>query len=406
MKKRVYHYEIDLETNYMEKIKILSKNYNNYMIIHQCIDKSKYTYIGLKPKEYIYTGDNYLNIYNKTQFMNKKGDYIRHLIQWLNKNEIEIPNNLPPFIGGAMGYITDTLYDYYNKIITKTNTPNICFMIFDEVLIIDHNRNKLGIAFIGDYNYEYYYSNLFNKWVEEFNKISIEKTNAVKHFNLKFDEIKIISRYKKVFTKFIDEKYFFIKTNTKVLIDTNHTSFDLFLSLIDNSEGSQCALFKTNDYTTIVASKENFIKKADDVFNVSISDELTDFEKDIMINQVCRLNHIKSLDASNILINCKNISLDSLLKNFTISYHNYGIPFNRMHSYIRRNENEYNFSGFIGWIGYDNNFVLSNIEKPIIYNRENSYINIGNFIHNNLTEKEYLKEFNKKVDLILEKFVL
>ncbi|MDF2699815.1 MAG: aminodeoxychorismate synthase component [Haloplasmataceae bacterium] len=406
MKKKVYYYELDKELlpNFLEKIKIICNNYSNYMIVHQDVEKYNYTYIGLNPKEYIYTQEKALNIVNKTQFLTKKDDYLRHIIEWLNRNEIIAEVELPPFFGGAMGFINDSLDDYYKNKSNLSDIPELCFMIFDDLVIVDHKKNKIIFTYIGDLNNEEYYYNKYRQFI-----LLIENTNLQKkeisYSSLKFNEDEIIEKFNKIATKFNEDKYFIIKNAEKVILDSKLDPIEIFFRFVNANKYSICSYFKTSDFSLMVNSNQNDFTFINSNFSLTYNNNNLKILDDITRDQVYKLIEDVIICQSDPILKFEGKSkskIYEILYNFMLLNSNYGIPFDRIHAYIRRTESEYRLNGLIGLLGYNNNVIASQIIEPIIFDRKEHYLNIETY-HSHLTlATKYINEVIFKVNQYLD----
>jgi Anthranilate synthase component I, N terminal region len=398
MRKRIYHYEVELMENFFDKLGTILLESPHYMVLKQEIDIYNYTYIGLKPKEYMYTDHNYLNIINHTQTLNKRGDYLKVLVDWLNKTDVEYKKGIAPFIGGAMGFISDTIYDYYHNQTLDYNFPHICFMVFDELLIVDHNRNKLIFTYIGDYDKGSLYNNKFINL-----KLKIEKSPRVLNqsysYEIHVNENSMKEKYQKITQKLEDEKQFLFKTSEQFEVDTNLDSYQFF-NIIKNHH-KQVALFKTNGFSMVAYNDHDFFyyKGEDLTIGIGCHQQLNSL-KDLMLNQAARLTGIEMLDVRDEYhrlevdnhYSCSN--LYEFFMNWKLMESNYGIPFDRVFRYARRYEAEKRVNGLIGYVGYHHNTFLLNMKTVCQFTDNKTLLNQPFEIHNDLTEYEYINHIN------------
>lgn len=406
MKKRIYHYEIDLIPDWLNRLKNIISRYQNCSIVRQLTTINDYTYIGLEPKEYIYSDERYLNIVNRSQYLNKKGDYLRYLVDWLGKNQIEYSSKVAPFMGGAIGFIHDTLYDYYKGEEVTNEIPHICFMVFDELIIIDHIRSKVIFTFIGDYNKESFFNNKFVNKKKLFEEQPIIKAENVV---LKINKLDLSKKFDKINFKFEKDRFFIIKVSECISIVNKVNSFDLFQSLYKDETYKQISYFKTSDFTTISFSKDDYIEFQRDQLKVSSYSENQAIDHDLLFNQINRLTNIKVDKITNakskiIFTITSSISLYDLLHNFKINEHNFGIPFERNRNFIRRYENEYRFTGLIGYLGYNGNGFLIDIKNNFINDKDKSYLNFVCNFNNHMTNDDYVKKVDLHVSHIMDIF--
>jgi para-aminobenzoate synthetase component I len=116
----------------------------------------KYSFAGFSPVAVLEGKNDELVITEKNQVIRQKGEPLLLMKEWMTSRNVEQDESLPDFQGGAMGFIS---YDYARYIENLPNlamddllTPDIYFMVFDEVLAFEHGTNTLWLMYTGDEN--------------------------------------------------------------------------------------------------------------------------------------------------------------------------------------------------------------------------------------------------------------
>ncbi|WP_077620177.1 aminodeoxychorismate synthase, component I [Bacillus sinesaloumensis] len=131
-----------------EKYKTLTHREPYHMLLESGRG-GKYSIMGIKPFAVI-TGKNHrLTINTKNGTTTIEGDPLTAFMDWMKDYQTERRPDQPDFQGGALGFIS---YDYARYIEKLPNwaqddllTPDIYFLVFDDVFLYDHTEQSLWI---------------------------------------------------------------------------------------------------------------------------------------------------------------------------------------------------------------------------------------------------------------------
>ncbi|WP_409303679.1 anthranilate synthase component I family protein [Peribacillus sp. SCS-155] len=115
----------------------------------------RYSIAGLNPVARLVGKDHKLTIqYNSGKKEELSGNPLHLMKKWMAKRTLIQEEGLPDFQGGALGFLSYDYIRYVEKIpvIAKDDlqTPEIFFLIFDEVYVYDHTKGKLWFIYAGD----------------------------------------------------------------------------------------------------------------------------------------------------------------------------------------------------------------------------------------------------------------
>lgn len=136
------------KNQWFKKYQELSKEEPNHILLESGRG-GKFQMMGLKPVAILRGEQNELHIKTDDQATVQKGNPLHLMRDWMKKFEAEVNPDLPPFQGGAIGFIS---YDYIRYVETipdlaedSLKTPDVYFLIFDDVFVYDQEKEKLWI---------------------------------------------------------------------------------------------------------------------------------------------------------------------------------------------------------------------------------------------------------------------
>jgi len=136
------------KNQWFKKYQELSKEEPNHILLESGRG-GKFQMMGLKPVAILRGEQNELHIKTDDQATVQKGNPLHLMRDWVKKFEAEVNPDLPPFQGGAIGFIS---YDYIRYVETipdlaedSLKTPDVYFLIFDDVFVYDQEKEKLWI---------------------------------------------------------------------------------------------------------------------------------------------------------------------------------------------------------------------------------------------------------------------
>lgn len=257
---KLYKQEFDIPKNWFDTFLYLTKDKPNCMII-RAGENERYSYVGLNPKEFLYTENNQLLIVTKSQVSHKVGDILKHVTNWIQKNKIEIEGENPPFITGAFGYFSFEILKYYFdfKYIDhkKENLPlpEIGMMIFHEIFVIDHDKSKMYIYIIDRQNNESIVEQRFNDYVKLLIEAKdIRNSELVKSKRRIYDNKEMYKKIIEDMKKEINLKNIYnMVTPYKMVLRIDKDPLDIMCELNKHSK-ENIIFMKTTDFSIILST--------------------------------------------------------------------------------------------------------------------------------------------------------
>ncbi|MDQ0233303.1 anthranilate synthase component I family protein [Metabacillus malikii] len=109
----------------------------------------KYSIAGINPIATIMGKDNKLVIHDVNGKTERNGQPLELFQEWLNLYKTETNTSLPDFQGGAIGFISYDCVRYFEKLPNHASddldTPDLYFLIFDDIAVYDHETSKLWL---------------------------------------------------------------------------------------------------------------------------------------------------------------------------------------------------------------------------------------------------------------------
>lgn len=130
----------------------LCHNRKSYLLESaETVDKfGRYSYIGRHPFLEVKGSDNQVSIYYKDQTINKKGSPLDIIKDVINDYKMPYFEDLPDFIGGAVGYIGYDIIRNYEALgeinFDDMKMPDIHLLFMEELFIYDHLDNKILVV--------------------------------------------------------------------------------------------------------------------------------------------------------------------------------------------------------------------------------------------------------------------
>ncbi len=145
------------EREWFTKYKRLAEKESHHILLESGRGGA-YSIIGLKPFALISGKDNELVVKSRDRRMTKTGPLLTSLKEVLSPYHVETDPSLPPFQGGAIGFIS---YDVVREIeriedqaIDDIGLPDVYFMLFANVYVYDHVKKCLFIIVYGEDEHE------------------------------------------------------------------------------------------------------------------------------------------------------------------------------------------------------------------------------------------------------------
>ncbi|KAA0543693.1 aminodeoxychorismate synthase, component I [Bacillus sp. BGMRC 2118] len=147
-----YPFYIKLKVNkekWFPQFRLLSNLYTHVALLESGRD-GKYSIMGFEPVALLNGKDHNMQITTNNTTTTIEGNPLHNMRNWLKDFQVEHNPELPDFQCGAIGFIS---YDYARYIedlpsIAKDdlNTPDLYFLIYNDVFIYDHEKEELFIV--------------------------------------------------------------------------------------------------------------------------------------------------------------------------------------------------------------------------------------------------------------------
>ncbi|MEC7870848.1 MAG: anthranilate synthase component I [Chloroflexota bacterium] len=261
---------------------------NSYSFLLESItggeNLARYSIIGINPRKIIKTGKN-----------EKLGE-VDPLIEIKNEiNSYKVPEikKLPPFTGGAVGYISYDSVSYFEDTVIKNKkgdleVPESIFLLTESLVVFDHVKQTIFIIVYTKINNDDNSEKTYKKAVENIDKI-IEQINkpVPKNFNVSLDIEKessreqLIEQYEKNMTKeqyseavqkCIDNIYsgeiIQVVFSQRLSKKTEASAIDIYRCLRTINPSPYMFMFNFEDFQIIGASPELLIKANNEEISV------------------------------------------------------------------------------------------------------------------------------------------
>ena len=261
---------------------------NSYSFLLESItggeNLARYSIIGINPRKIIKTGKN-----------EKLGE-VDPLLEVKNEiNSYKVPEikKLPPFTGGAVGYISYDSVSYFEDTVIKNKkgdleVPESIFLLTESLVVFDHVKQTIFIIVYTKINNDDNSEKTYKKAVENIDKI-IEQINkpVPKSFNVSLDIEKessreqLIEQYEKNMTKeqyseavqkCIDNIYsgeiIQVVFSQRLSKKTEASAIDIYRCLRTINPSPYMFIFNFDDFQIIGASPELLIKANNEEISV------------------------------------------------------------------------------------------------------------------------------------------
>ncbi|MDD5356452.1 MAG: hypothetical protein PHY56_07955, partial [Candidatus Omnitrophica bacterium] len=115
----------------------------------------RYSFFGIEPFSVLQYKNGWITHSQKGRDKKFKGNIFNYLRGLLDNYKLAVknPSANPPFLGGAVGFLSYDLGFYLENIARKNsddlNTPDLWFAFFDTALIVDNYRNEATVFSTG-----------------------------------------------------------------------------------------------------------------------------------------------------------------------------------------------------------------------------------------------------------------
>ncbi|WP_432662872.1 anthranilate synthase component I [Wukongibacter baidiensis] len=423
----------------------------------ETVDKwGRYSYIGRKPFIEVRGYGNEVYIYGKNQLIEKTGNPLGIVKDLMKEYKMPFIDNMPDFIGGAVGYIGyDIIRNYEN--LSNVNhddieLPDIHLLFMEEIFIYDHLLEKVLIVF-----------NLpLSPCTKDIDEVILDRLQSIRE-EISVDDYILKDnqemqtkefRYRSNETKetFMDKvlnakeyiksgDIFQVVVSQRLQIETNTRPFDVYQTLRDINPSPYMFYLEFNEYSLVGSSPEMLCKVKEGRVetcpiagtrprgktpeeDIALADELLRDEKelaehlmlvDLARNDIGKISKFGSVELTNymeiqryshVMHIVSNVtgslrkdldmfdSLVSCLPAGTVS----GAPKIRAMEIIDELESSKRgaYAGAVGCIGFDGNMDTCITIRTIVFTENNAYIQAGaGIVADSDPESEYLETLRK-----------
>ena len=160
---------------WFEQYKALSRN-EPYHVLLESGRGGQYSIMGLRPFAVLNGKNNKLKITLNNHTEELTGNPIDLMEKWMSQYKTDQNPAYPEFQGGAIGFFSYDCARYFEKFENTSkddlHTPDLYFLVFDDVFVFDHTENVLWLI-------THYFEGEQNEAEERLNKLEIEWTNEV-----------------------------------------------------------------------------------------------------------------------------------------------------------------------------------------------------------------------------------
>ncbi|WP_096203274.1 anthranilate synthase component I family protein [Bacillus sp. FJAT-45350] len=134
------------EIAWFERYKYLSKNEPHHVLLESGRG-GQYSILGMKPFAVLKGKNNRLEVIQEEQSEVKEGELLSLMRDWMSAFDAPTINDIPPFQGGAIGFISYDLVRQIESLPEQSkddlNTYDLYFLVFDEFFVYDHHEKEM-----------------------------------------------------------------------------------------------------------------------------------------------------------------------------------------------------------------------------------------------------------------------
>ncbi|MCK4778172.1 MAG: anthranilate synthase component I [Actinomycetia bacterium] len=238
----------------------------------------RYSFIGGHPKTVILAKNKKVKVIKKDR-VNKieLDDPLKFVYEEVQKKKPAVIPNLPPFQGGALGYLGYDAIRYYENIPAEAednlNLPDMIFMLTDSLLIFDHLKHKIFILINAEVNEDSEIDEIYQSTIEKIEILSNRLKKPVKltgfpdyqsnnkldfHSNFKKEEFLSVVRKAKEYI--FDGDILQTVLSQRFEMQTDAKPFDIYRALRTLNPSPYMYYLKFDDFILIGSSPEPLVQ--------------------------------------------------------------------------------------------------------------------------------------------------
>ncbi|WP_270568352.1 anthranilate synthase component I family protein [Bacillus sonorensis] len=301
---------------FVKRYEFLSKGKEHHVLLESARG-GEYSIAGLDPVAIAKGKDGITTIQYKGDIIFKEGDPFLQFTKWFQTLKTETVADFPDFQGGAVGFLS---YDYARYIekfkllsIDDLQTPDLFFLVFDDLAVYDHAEEKLWVITHTEENEpskaEEMLDMLETMWTsEESGAAKREKAaeNKGASFASSFTEAGFTQAVEKIKQYIASGDVFQVNLSLRQSERLSAPPFDVYKMLRKVNPSPYMAYLETPDFQVICGSPELLIKKKGNLLETRPiagtrsrgTDEAEDqsLANELIMNEKERAEHVMLVD--------------------------------------------------------------------------------------------------------------
>ncbi|AKL93950.1 anthranilate synthase component 1 [Clostridium aceticum] len=420
--------------------------------------RGRYSYIGRKPFVTMQGKDHQVTIVEGDRVYEKKGNEIEIIKQVMEDYKAPQIENMPDFIGGAVGYIGYDIVRNYEKLPhvneDDVNLPLVHLLMAEEIIVYDHVKQKIKI--IVNLSIKGDIERLYDTGVRRLKKIQEEicrqsflmerdMTEGSSKLHYRSNETKdtFMEKVKKAKEHIRNGDIFQVVLSQRLQVKTELSPFEVYRNLRSVSPSPYLFYIDFGDYQLAGSSPELLVKVKDQLIEtcpiagtrsrgenaeedeILAKDLLTDEKEraehlmlvDLARNDIGKLAEFGSVEVSQYMEVCRYSHVMHIVSNvigkLKEKYDMYdalvaclpagtlsGAPKVRAMEIIDELENKKRgiYGGAVGYLGFNGNMDMCIAIRSILFKEKQAYLQAGAGIVADSNEEEEYKETLRKLE--------
>jgi para-aminobenzoate synthetase component I len=263
--------------DWFAKYKTLSRTEPHHVLLESG-RTGKYSIIGLSPFAEVAGKENVLRIKTVDGTQLKKGPVFKEFKKWFSTFQIDPLKDLPDFTGGAIGFISYDLAREFEKLpnISKDDLglPELYFLLFKEIFVYDHEKNKLWLIVLSEESEKKYSEDKLRAYEEMWKAPqSPEELKTDDSFyasdeeflHVSMTEDQFVDAVKKIQAYISDGDVFQVNLSVRQSKALKASPFHVYEELRRINPSPYMGYLQTPEFQLVSASPELLVKKKGDV---------------------------------------------------------------------------------------------------------------------------------------------
>jgi para-aminobenzoate synthetase component 1 len=139
---------IDYHGDFFDQYKFLTKDEDQHAFLESGRG-GRYSIAGIKPIATVKGKNHQLMVTDRLGTKVLEGEPLDLFYEWFRGFQTQTDPHLPDFQGGAIGFISYDCVRHFEKLPNRAeddlDTPDLYFLLFDDIAIFDHHTSKLWL---------------------------------------------------------------------------------------------------------------------------------------------------------------------------------------------------------------------------------------------------------------------